>query len=499
MADDVTVINSSEYRVFVQHLGSSPNNPYEYVGCLSLDGLQHDMGTGEPILCPSSEVRGQYDIVGETAAPPSLPTTGFTQRMDRYLKDFWWDLKKRGCRFNLAIVGSNCSRPDSPDDFQGKILVKNSKMTAFNTGGFNLTEDAAMDLTGSLQIREFDRFIPLAFGEIADADVLVEVLDGIFADKLQCGDCGTPSDGCQRLYLLTTNTVNEEPTPDVGSVIVFSINGGADTASDEIDSLVGDAANRIAQVGRYIVAVSETDEAHHYKLQSAIDAGVSGGWTRVGTGYVATNGPRALWSKNPRQTFVAGANGYIYGLSSPTGAAQVLSDGSATTQDLNDIRGKGNTIVAVGASNAVVVSRNGGRSWASVTGPAVGVALSTIELVTESIWWIGTATGKLYFTVNGGLSWTEKAIDELPSAIQMIRFVDEMVGYMVAVVGGAGMVFRTSDNGYSWHTDGTSYLSDVPDSDRFNFVAPCPGNYNVALIGGLAAVGTDGVVGLGVG
>lgn len=498
MADDISIINSSETRVFVQHLGSSPNNPYEYVGCLSLDGLQHDLGTGEPILCPSSEVRGQYDIVGETAPPPSSPTTGFTQRMDRFLRDFWWDLKKRGCRFNLAIVGSTCARPDDPDDFHGKILVKGSKLTAFNTGGFNLTEDAAIDLTGSLQLRQFDAFRSLAFGEIADADVLVEVLDGMYADKLQCGDCGAPSDGCQRLYLLTINTVNEEPTPDVGSVIVYSINGGGTTGSDEIDSLAGDAANRIAHVGRYVVAVSETDEAHHYKLQSSIDAGVSGGWTRIGTGYVAANGPRAIWSKSPRQTYVAGANGYIYGLSSPSGAAQVLSDGSVTTQDLNDVRGSGSTVVVVGASNAVVVSKNNGRSWALVTGPAVGVALLTVEVVSPSTWWIGAANGNAYFTTDAGETWTEKVIDEGPSAIHMIRFVDELVGYMVAVVGGAGFIFRTSDNGYSWHTDGTSYLSGTPDADRFNFIAPCPGNYNVALAGGLAATGPDGVVALGV-
>jgi predicted CoA-binding protein len=34
-----------------------------YVGCLSLGGFQEDLGTGEPIYCPSSAVRGQFDIV----------------------------------------------------------------------------------------------------------------------------------------------------------------------------------------------------------------------------------------------------------------------------------------------------------------------------------------------------------------------------------------------------------------------------------------------------
>ena len=53
---DVNLAKSGQYRVFVQPDGSSPENPYLYVGCLSLGGLQEDLGTGEPIYCPSSEV-----------------------------------------------------------------------------------------------------------------------------------------------------------------------------------------------------------------------------------------------------------------------------------------------------------------------------------------------------------------------------------------------------------------------------------------------------------
>jgi hypothetical protein len=169
MPDDISLAKSSQFRVFVQEAGSSPVNPYVYVGCLNLGGFQQDLGTGDPIYCPSSEVRGAYDIVDTTAPPPALPTTDFTQHMSRDLQDFWWDLRRRRCKFNMAVVGSNCAAPDDINDFQSKILVKAARMTAFNTGAFNTSDaDAVIDLTGSLQLGGFDRFLPMTFGEKAD-------------------------------------------------------------------------------------------------------------------------------------------------------------------------------------------------------------------------------------------------------------------------------------------------------------------------------------------
>jgi hypothetical protein len=495
MAEDVNIAKSGQFRVFVQPDGSSPANPYSYVGCLSLGGLQEDLGTGEPIYCPSSEVAGAFDIVDTTSPPPSLPTTDFTQHMNRQLQDFWWDLRKRKCEFNAKIKGSNCARPDDPDDFESMIILRRSKMTAFNTGAFNgLAEDAAIDLTGSLQVLGFDRFLPITFGEVADADVFSEAIDGIYADKIQCGNCGEQSDGCQKAYVLTTTIA---ASPALSAQIAYTLDGGNTWAYDDISSLATQAANALAQVGQRIVVVSEVDEAHHYKLQATIDAGTAGGWTAVTGGYVATKGPTALWSKSPSETYVAAEGGYVYFMANPAASVVVLTDGSVTTQNLLDIRGKGRTVVAVGASNAVIVSYNGGATWSLITGPAVGITLNTVEVVNDNIWLIGAANGKSFFTTNGGTTWVEMTPDASITEVNMIRMVDEIVGYMVVEISGGARIYRTADNGYSWHFD-TPYVGGVPTVDHFNFVAPCPGNYNTVLVGGMATGGTDGIVALGV-
>lgn len=491
MADDISIAKSGQYRVFVQESGSSPVNPYVYIGCLSLGGLQQDLGTGDPIYCPSSEVRGAYDIVDTTSPPPALPTTDFTQHMNRALQDFWWDLRRRKCKFNMVVVGSNCAAPDDINDFEAKILAKAVKLTAFNTGAFNTSDaDAAIDLTGSLQIGAFDRFLPMTFGEKADTSVFSEALDGIFADKVQCGDCGDPSDGCQKMYVLTTTIT---ASPALSSQLVHTKNGGQIWSTDDITTLATKAGSALANVGTRIVVVSNADLAHHYKQQSTLDAGTAASWSRVSGGYVTAKGPNAIWSKSPSETYIAANGGYIYFMANPATAVTVLTDGSVTVQNLNDIRGIGRTVVAVGASNAVVLSENGGNTWSLITGPAVGVALNTIEVVTSSIWFVGAANGKAFVTTDKGATWTDVTPDSAITVVDSIRFVDEMVGYMAVETSGNPRIYRTSDNGYSWHNDG-SYVAGVPSAAHYNFVMPCPKNYNIVLAGGLKSVGTDGII-----
>lgn len=496
MAEDLSIAKSGQFRVFVQTDGGSPENPYTYVGCLNLGGFQEDLGTGEPIYCPSSEVAGAYDIVDTTSPPPSLPTTDFTQHMNRNLQDFWWDLRKRKCEFNFIIKGSECGRPDDPDDFESKIIGKGAKMTAFNTGSFNgLAEDAAIDLTGSLQLKAYDRFLPMTFGEAADSAVFAEALAGIYADKIQCGSCGTPSDGCQRAYVLTGTIA---ASPALAAQVAYTLNGGGLWAYDNVNSLGVQTANDMIQVGNRLVVFSEVDEAHHYKLQSAVDAGTVGGWTAVAGGYVATKGPRSAWSKSPSETFIAAEGGYVYFMANPAAAVTVLSDGSATIQDLNKIRGKGRTVVAVGDSNAVVASFNNGATWALITGPAVGIDLLSVAVISDSIWFVGTANGTSWYTLNRGTTWVANSPDAAITSVLDITFVDEIVGYMAVTISGGSRIYRTADNGNSWHND-APYVDDVPEALRYNFVTPCPGNYNTVLAGGIALVGTDGIISLGAG
>ncbi len=60
-------------------------------------------------------------------------------------------------------------------------------------------------------------------------------------------------------------------------------------------------------------------------------------------------------------------------------------------------------------------------------------------------------------------------------------------------------LYRTADNGQTWHYDG-SYMSGLPAADHYNFVTPCPNNYNTVLLGGLkVSPSTDGIIAIATG
>lgn len=406
MPNDVTILKGGDVRIFVQEDGESPASPYIYYGCLSLDGPEQDLGEPDPVYCPSPDGRNTWAIVDLISKVPALGSTDFTQHADRFLRDVWWSLKDRGCMFNMQAVVGRCQRPDDFTQWDAKLLFTNVRLTKLGLGALNVLsgdDNAAVDITGSLSFKKFGPIQQLSFAREGDATVLAEVLDGLYNDAITCGECGTPSNGCQRLYWLT---VANPGSPGLSSQIVYSKDNGATWAALDIPVFSGLSGNRVAAVGARLVVISQAKGGHAYELFTDVDAGTVA-WTLSTSGYVAGKSPRAIYSKTPYQTYVAAQGGYIYFMDDPSHAVVPVSDGSETTQDLNDIHGYAHTVVAVGGNNAVLVSNNDGESFSLVTGPAVGVNLTAIWVLNTKVWFIGTGNGKLYYTIDGGTTWTQ--------------------------------------------------------------------------------------------
>lgn len=493
MADDPNLLRLGDARIFIQGDGSSPTNPYNFYGCLSLGGLQEELGEGTPIYCPSPTQRNAWEIVDTVPSQPGLPTTDFTQHANRYLTDIWWKLRRQNCKFNAQVVLGRCQSPDDISQFDSKILLSGTRMTAFNLPALNPLdggENTVGDITGTWQINFFDRYQPMLLGEKADATVLAEALDGLYADAVQCGDCGEPSDGCQKQFVLT---LANSGSPGLSSQIAYTDDSWSTNGTDDINTLGGLSGNKVAQMGQRLVVISQATNSHHHKLISTILAGTAGGWAEVTSGYVLTKGPRAIYVKSANRAFIAAAGGYVYLLTAPTAAVTVLTDGSVTTQDFNAISGFGRTVVAVGNSNALIYSTNDGETFASKTGPEVGIALNAVECVNDRVWWVGTANGNLYYTTDAGNTWVENTPEGDLTVINSIAFVDELVGYVAGQAGAEARIYRTSTNGNLWSREAPD-ISGMPTAERINFVAPCPQSYNALLAGGRISSGGDGIV-----
>ena len=478
-------------RVFLQPLGISPANPYRYMGRMSLDGPEQGQGEPTPIYEPSSTQRNAWVIVDEAPTVPDLGSTDFTQQMDLSLSDVWWDIRRRNCVFNLQITLGRCNRPDDFNDWQAKILLDRARLTNFTLPTLNPLsgeDNAGGEMTGSLSFRDIVRIVPIRFSQKDSESITTELLDVLFYGDIQCGDCGPASDGCDRAYILSL-------APSGGkSSILYTLNGFGSLASLTISTLGADeSGSAMAVVGDSLVVVSEDSNSHHVISLSDLNAGIDG-WAEVATGYVPDGEPRAIYSRSAAETFIAGAGGYIYLLENPTGGVSPVTDGSLTAQDLNAIHGNGRTIVAVGDANAVLMSSNDGKSFSAVTGPAVGVALNTVWVMTDYIWFIGAADGSLYYTLDAGRTWTEIALPSGTTSVNHIVFEEDeggqTVGYLATSHGSGARVYRTTDGGHSWHYTG-SPISGLPSSaQRINRLAVCGANMVAAV--GLGA-DTDGI------
>jgi hypothetical protein len=134
---------------------------------------------------------------------------------------------------------------------------------------------------------------------------------------------------------------------------------------------------------------------------------------------MGSHAPYAGDAITPDKLIVVGADGYVY-MSTDYGETwETVSSGSATTQNLTKVmicRDNPSVIYAIGANNAIIKSSNGGYTWVALTGPSAGDALTALEVLHENDVLVGNDDGELWYTSDGGTSWTQQtALPSLPT------------------------------------------------------------------------------------
>jgi photosystem II stability/assembly factor-like uncharacterized protein len=317
------------------------------------------------------------------------------------------------------------------------------------------------------------------------------VVDVVVCDSISCGDCDDPSDGCQKVYAVCRPVAG---SPGILPEVIYSADGLTTAGDTDIDTLAAtDVPTGATCVGSNIIVVSNDDNALHWADRDAILAGTET-WIRVGTGFVGAGSPYAISCASPRDTWIVGDAGYVYFTTDPTDSVTVQDAGVATAQNLRAVHAYNtDLVIAVGAANAIIYTENGGDTWASLTGPAPGVVLNCVFAVSETIWWVGTAGGRLYYTTDQGQNWTEKTFPGSGSGeVRDIVFVNQTVGFMAHdTTTPAGRIFRTVSGGNSWYILPEG-IGTLPANDRVNALAVCENEPNIVYGGGLADDAADG-------
>lgn len=482
-------------RVFAIPYTAGPAHAPDYEGLWKSGAAGWPQGDITRIKIPDDDRYGSFITVGKMKGEQGNPTLNIMARYTRELSDLL-ALVRKGCDTDIQVHMGLCQ---NPQDFNGgwdKILVlTNASPTNYSTddlGALDDTERAVVNEEVPFSGEDMFEIIKLGLQEQAKSAVVQSVIDITICDTISCGLCGIPSDGCQRVFALTLTAGG---SPGLSAEVVFTDDGGATWDDTNITTLAANEdPSAEACVGIYLVVVSNASTSLHYAEINDILNGTDV-WTEVGTGFVVGGKPNDIFSAGPTQTWIVGDGGYIYYTEDPTAGVTVQTAGDATVQNLNAIHGYDSlNLVAVGAANAVVLTRNGGETWASITGPAVGVVLNTVFMKSEDTWFIGTAGGKLFYTEDGGTTWVEKTFSGSGAGqVRDIVFVNNTVGYMAhSTATPAGRVFRTIDGGFSWYMlpEGTGT---IPANDFVAALAVCE-DPNIFFGGGLADNATDGFI-----
>lgn len=488
---------SSQTRLFTIEDRANPGNAPIYQFLSRATGLSWPQGDITPIRAPDPAQYGQFKVIDSIRGQQGLPTISIEARMTRDLSDYL-KLVRKQCAFDVQIHAGIC---EDPRDFNGgwdKIYVfESAQATDYTTGelgALDADQDVPVIETIPLSGEDYYELKRLNGAEIASAEVVQEVVDIEVIDSRQCGECGISSNGCEKVFAIT---VSAGASPGLSAEVIYSSDAGATIGETNVSTLAANEnPSALAGVGIYLVVVSEASESLHYASLADILNGVEA-WAEVTTGFVATKGPLAIFSLSAVATWIVGEGGYVYFSEDITAGVVVQSAGAATVNNLNAIHGVDeDNLVAVGAANTVLNTRDGGSVWASITGPAPGVVLNTVWMKTDDIWLVGTAGGQLFYTNNGGTTWTEIGFSGSGAGqVRDIKFSTPTVGYMAhSTAAPAGRVFRTIDGGRSWYALPEQVGLVLPTSDYIAALAACSEDPNLVFGGGLAGNGTDGVI-----
>lgn len=499
-------LTTGQSRVFLIEGRARPDHPPNFQDCTVAGAVEQDFGESEKIECPDPERFDGFVEEGEIAGEISRPSISLMGRYMRDMKSTLLELARRRCPYDIHINFGKCTDPRLFNAYEKTIVFEKANAGSYATGelgvlgsGDNTNVDETLEPTG----REFYEVLPLPLVEVAGDAVTNPVNDVIVCSIISCGDCDEQDNGCDRIYAVGASTTGSPGTPpDI--IYSLNINGVRTWYSTDINTIaVGDEANGVACLGNYAIVVSDDEGSIHYILRSDLDqTPPPTGFTEVTTGFVGANYPVDVWSVGD-YAFIVGLNGYIYGTADPTGGVVVLDAGVATTNNLHMVKALNDQFaVAVGASATIVVTENRDQ-WAIVTGPT-GVTDNFVSIAVKSKkeWIIGTDAGEMYYTNDGGISWTQKTLPASAgvtySEISDIVLATDSVVYASALLSSTrGRILKSKDGGHSWIILPEGGTQDTPASDEIRALAACKNNPNFVVGGGLADDAADGILVMG--
>jgi photosystem II stability/assembly factor-like uncharacterized protein len=456
-------------------------------------------GDVETIEVPDPNQFDEFVEVGTIKGAEERTTVTLTGRYARDIKSELLKMANKKCAVDVQVNLGACTDPSDYNTFQKKLILEDARLTSWNTediGALASDERASVDESVDISAAAVYEIVQLSFSSRALDIVTNEVIDVVICDTQSCGDCEDESTGYDKIFALTVTAGGSPSTP---SDVVFSIDGGTTWYAHDIETLTTSEADALGCLGAYLFAVSDATESAHYALKSEFDGPTDPVFTEVTTGFVSGGGPLAV-DTGVSKAFIVGTGGYIYSSDDITSGVTVLDAGAVYTDNYLAVSAFSDEFaVAVGVNGRIVKTENG-TNWAAVTPSpvAVGINLNAILVISKTHWIIGTSDGNIWYTVNGGTTWTAKTFSGSGSGVvrDIVMSTESVLYLSHDTTTPRGRILRSSNGGYDWVVlpEGSGVL---PASDQINALAASAHNSDFIVGVGLADDGSDGYIVVG--
>lgn len=404
--------------------------------------------------------------------------------------------KTKRCRVDFFALSGQCGNPQDFTEGGEKWVYfpdgRPSNHGYENFGSFGNDENNPTNEMVDFTAKDYWEFLYMKQEAIGGSVTVREIYT---VDVYTGNDCENCPDPCDRVLATMAGL---GATPGTKPSLLYSADGGENWSSQIISTFFSneDIADGVV-IGGDIVYVSNISNSIHYTdIELLYDN--TNTWQETTSGFVLAKGPRAISSADARHTWIVGDGGYVYFVKNHKVQVEVQDAGVVTTQNLLAVHALDTqNILAVGNSNAVLYTSNGGVSWLSVTGPAVGINLGACWMWDKDNWFVGEGaggTGKLWLTSNAGRTWTQVGLPSTYGRIDKIVFISDAEGYISARTGGTSIILRTITAGNEWVTLPSGKRAVPVENSYLRDIGVCSKYTNTVYAAGLADNGTAGVI-----
>lgn len=463
-------LTDRDSALFIQPDG--PNTQTYVIECAGVGDIAEDFGSTE--LIQAFGPGGEYQTKGAKVGAPGVIPFDLMRLVTR---DRTWleEMRERQCFIPILLKQQDCGVLSDLANYK-RVIGLEARLKTFTFAGFkaigNEGEKEAMFNTA------WEALPPLSLTNEVEVTRMTQsnanqVNDLTFNTDEECdSNCAATYGRGQKGVAVFNSTTSAKPkvrvTTDYG-VTWADTSADPGAVDDDLASVIRFQYQSAVRIIAGRTAVGSSQGAVFY----SDDNGAT--WTTVNIGGAAAGHGAVLkkslfvFPDNPYFVWLAGAAGYIY-KSTDAGASWTAKEsGVVHTGNYNFINFADTKYgIAGGAADIIAITNNGGDSWSAATATGSGSAINCGARLDKNRMWVGTAGGALYYSNDGGSTWTQRTgwSGSGSGQVKDMMWLDPLNGIIAKNTSGpVGSLLRTIDGGYSWKV-----LSGTPTNAGINAV-----------------------------